>query len=94
MIAKTPSLSQQVIGPNSYPLVSEKIITFGTTMTLVTSADMDAGTARIIASSLIDKEKSFQALHPSLASFQLSAQKSWFGGLKVHEAVLEQLKKP
>jgi TRAP transporter TAXI family solute receptor len=94
MIAKTPSLSQQEIGSNSYPLVSEEIITFGTTMTLVTSADMDAATARVIASALIDKGKSLQALHPSLESFQLSAQKSWFGGLKVHEAVLEQLKKP
>ena len=92
-VRQTPSLSSQKISKNYYSGVTGDIVTFGTTMTLVTSEDLDTETAQVISTALIEKEKRIQALHPSLASFRLSDQKIWFGGLKVHATVLDQAKK-
>ncbi len=50
---------------------------------------MDNETARLVTEALHKNKAFFQAAHPSLSTFTINSTPELYGGLKVHEAVLE-----
>ncbi len=89
LINSTPSLSRQEIKKSTYPSLTNQVTTFGTTMTLVTSADADDETIRLLITALEENEGSLQALHPALSEFGIDRRPLWFGSIKVHRAIAE-----
>lgn len=89
MIDLYPGVSLQTITESGYKSITGPLETFGTTMVLVTSADMDNETARLVTETLHKNKAFFKSAHPSLAAFTVNSKPELYGGLKVHEAVLE-----
>jgi len=89
LIVSNPALSQQDVKKSAYPSLSDNLSTFGTTMTLISSADMDDDTIRSIISALQQNKRLLHAMHPALSSFEIDKRPQWFGSIKVHKAVLE-----
>ena len=89
MITLYPGVSLQTLAETGYKSITGPLETFGTTMILVTSADMDNETARLVTETLHKNKAFFQAVHPSLSTFTVNSKPELYGGLKVHEAVLE-----
>jgi len=88
-IALYPGISLQILEETGYKLLDGPLETFGTTKVLVTSADMDDETARLVTEALDKNKAFFQAVHPSLSTFTVNSKPELYGGLKVHGAVLE-----
>ena len=88
-IAELPGVSAQTLAEAGYKNITVPIETFGTTMVLVTSADMDNETVRLLTDALHENQTFFQAVHPSLSTFSVNSKPELYGGLKVHEAVLQ-----
>ena len=89
LVTSKPSLSRQEIGKETYPSLSETLTTFGTTMTLVASADSDDDTIQSLIAALEQNVDSLQAMHSSLADFVVEKKTEWFGSIKAHRAVAE-----
>lgn len=89
LITSTPSLSRQEIQKSAYPFLSETLSTFGTTMTLICSADADDETIRSLIAALEQHAKSLQTMHPSLSGFAVDKRPQWFGSIKAHRALAE-----
>jgi len=89
LVISTPSLSRQDIKKSAYPSLSEKLATFGTTMTLIASADLDDEIVVSLITALEQNKQLLQTMHPALASFDIDKRPQWFGSIKVHKAVLE-----
>lgn len=89
LITSTPSLSRLEIDTSIYPSLTDKLSTFGTTMTLVSSADLDDETVRQLITALDENKESFQALHPALTEFTIDRRPQWFGSIKAHQAISE-----
>jgi hypothetical protein len=89
MITLYPGVSLQTLTETGYKSITDSLETFGTTMILVTSVDMDNETARLVTETLHKNKAFFQAVHPSLSTFTVNSKPELYGGLKVHEAVLE-----
>lgn len=89
LITSTPSLSRQEIDESTYPSLADKLTTFGTTMTLVSSADLDDETIRLLINSLEKNKQSLQSMHPALSQFSIDKRPQWFGSIKVHQAISE-----
>ena len=89
LVTSTPSLSRQEIGKSVYPFLTETLSTFGTTMALVTSADMDDETITSLIAALEQNIETLQTMHPSLASFAVERKAQWFGSIKAHRAIVE-----
>ena len=89
LVTSTPSLSRQEITKATYPSLSETLSTFGTTMTLVASADSDDDTIRSLITALEQNIHSLQTMHSSLANFTIEKKTEWFGAIKAHRAVAE-----
>ena len=89
LVTSKPSLSRQEIAKATYPSVSDPVSTFGTTMTLVTSADSDDDTIRLLITALEQNVDSLQTMHSSLADFGVDKKTEWFGSIKTHRAVAE-----
>lgn len=89
LITSTPSLSRQEIQKSTYPFLSETLSTFGTTMTLVCSADADDDTIRSLIAALEQHIKSLQTMHPSLSGFAVDKRPQWFGSIKAHRTAAE-----
>jgi TRAP transporter TAXI family solute receptor len=89
LINSNPSLSKQDLNKSTYPSLSEKISTFGTTMSLISSADLDDETIHSLIDALENSKQSLQKMHPALSSFDLDKRPQWFGSIKVHKAILE-----
>lgn len=87
LISSNPSLSTQDIEKLTYPSLTEGVTTIGTTMALVTSADVDDETIRLLLTALEENQQSLQALHPALAEFKIDKRPQWFGSIQVHPAV-------
>lgn len=88
-IALYPGVSLQNLTDTGYRNQTGPLKTFGTSMVLVTSADTDNETVRLVTQTLSDNKAFFQAVHPSLSAFSVNLQPELYGGLKVHEAVME-----
>lgn len=88
-IARYPGVSLQTLADTGYKSLAGPLQTLGTTMVLVTSADMDSETAGLVTEALHKNKAFFQAVHPSLSRFTVNAKSELYGGLKVHEAVLK-----
>lgn len=90
LVTSTPSLSRQEIRKATYPSLSATLSTFGTTMTLVASADSDDDTIRSLITALEQNSRSLQTMHSSLADFGVEKNaEEWFGSIKTHRAVVE-----
>jgi len=89
LIISNPALSQQDLKKSTYPSLLETVSTFGTTMTLITSADMDGETVQSLIAALERNKQSIRAMHPALSSFQIDKRPQWFGLIKAHKSVLE-----
>ena len=89
LITSTPSLSRLEIDTSIYPSLTDKLSTFGTTMTLVSSADLDDETMRQLITALDENKESFQDLHPALTEFTIDRRPQWFGSIKAHQAISE-----
>ncbi|MBT8354842.1 MAG: TAXI family TRAP transporter solute-binding subunit [Desulfofustis sp.] len=89
LVTSTPSLSRQEIGKATYPSLTGTLSTFGTTMTLVASADTDDETIRSLVTALEQNTQSLQTMHSSLAAFTVDKKPEWFGSIKAHRAVAE-----
>lgn len=89
LIKSTPSLSRQAIEESTYPTLADKLTTLGTTMTLVSSADVDDETIRQLISALEKNVQSLQSLHPALSGFEIDKRPQWFGSIKAHQAISE-----
>ncbi len=89
LINSYSSLSKQDLKKSTYPSLSNKLSTFGTTMTLITSTDMDDETIQSLITALEQNKKSLQTMHPALSSFAIDKRPQWFGSIKVHQAILE-----
>ena len=89
LLNSNPSLSKQNINKSTYPSLSDNLTTFGTTMTLVTSADVDDETIGLLITALEKNRQSLQALHPALSAFDIDKRPQWFGSIKVHRAISE-----
>ena len=89
LVTSTPSLSRQEIEKSAYPSLAETLTTFGTTMTLVSSADTDDDIIRSLISALEQNRESLQAVHSSLAAFAVEKKPQWFGSIKAHRAAAE-----
>lgn len=87
-IALYPGVSLQNLTETGYRKQPGPLHTFGTSMVLVTSADMDNETVRLVTQTLSENEAFFQAVHPSLSAFSVNVRPELYGGLKVHEAVM------
>lgn len=81
----------QYLEPSYYSSVSQLISTIGTTMVLITSADLDEETVHLVLSALSENEGMLQKLHKSLASFEVAPEEEMYGGVMAHEAALEWL---
>ena len=92
LLAQSPALSVVTIPGGTYPGISEALYTFGTTMTLIASEDMDGETARAIGSTLIAEEPVLRTLHPALGGFQMADKKDFFGGLEAHPVILQSVR--
>jgi hypothetical protein len=88
-IALYPGVSLQNLAETGYKSQPGPLKTLGTTMVLVTSADMDNDTVRLVTQTLSENKAFFQAVHPSLSAFSVNLEPELYGGLKVHKAVLE-----
>jgi TRAP transporter TAXI family solute receptor len=89
LVTSTPSLSRQEIGTSAYPSLTGKVTTFGTTMTLVSSADTDDDTIRTLITALKQNIQTLQTMHSSLAGFAVEKKAQWFGAIKTHRAIAE-----
>jgi TRAP transporter TAXI family solute receptor len=89
LVTSTPSLSRQEIEKATYPSLAETLTTFGTTMTLVSSADTDDDTIRSLIAALEQNINSLQTMHSSLAAFVIEKKAQWFGSIKAHRAAAE-----
>ena len=89
LIIANPSLSRQNLNKFTYPSLSEKLSTFGTTMTLIASADLDDEIVVSLVTALEQNKQLLQAVHPALSSFDIDKRPQWFESIKVHKAVLE-----
>ena len=89
LVTSTPSLSSQEIAAATYPSQPQAISTFGTTMTLVASADSDDDTIRTLISALEQNVESLQTMHSSLADFEVERKTEWFGSIRAHRAVVK-----
>lgn len=89
LMSSNPFLSQQDIKKSTYPFLSDTLSTFGTTMTLISSADMDDETIQSLITALEQNKQSLQTMHPALSSFDIDKRPQWFGSIKVHKAILE-----
>ena len=88
-IALYPGVSQQDLTETGYRSQPGPLKTFGTTMVLVTSADMDNETVRFVTKTLSENKSFFRAVHPSMSAFSVNVKPELYGGIKVHEAALQ-----
>lgn len=93
MLSNAPALETIIIPGDTYQDISEDIITFGTATTLVTSSDLDDDTARAIGAMLIEEAAILRTMHPALSTFQMTDKAEFFGGLKAHPALLEEIRR-
>jgi len=89
LVTSNAALSRQDIKKSTYPSQANTLSTFGTTMTLIASADMDEKTIRSLIAALEQSKQSIRTMHPALASFDIDKRPEWFGSIKAHRAVLE-----
>lgn len=89
LIIANPSLSRQDLKESTYPSLAEKLSTFGTTMTLISSADLDDGIVESLIMALEQNKHLLQAMHPALSSFDIDKRPQWFGSIKVHKAIVK-----
>jgi TRAP transporter TAXI family solute receptor len=89
LINSNPALSKQDIEKSTYPSLPDNLSTFGTTMTLISSADADDETIQSLINALETNKQSLQKMHPALSSFEIDKRPQWFGSIKVHSAILE-----
>jgi TRAP transporter TAXI family solute receptor len=89
LLAENPALSVVTIPGGTYHRIKQDIYTFGTTMTLIASADLDGETARAIGAALITEEAVLRTMHPSLSSFSMTVKRDYFGGVEVHPVILQ-----
>lgn len=89
MVAQNPGMSIQHPSSTAKQSSAEPIETFGTTVTLVTSADLDDETVRLVVDTLRKNKAQLRAMHPALSTFDIGSETMWFGGIKVHGAVAE-----
>ncbi|MGI9535572.1 MAG: TAXI family TRAP transporter solute-binding subunit [Desulfocapsaceae bacterium] len=87
LIIANPSLSRQDLNEFTYPSLSEKLSTFGTTMTLISSADLDDEIATSLITALEQNKHLLQTMHPALSSFDIDKRPQWFGSIQVHKAI-------
>ncbi len=87
LIIANPSLSRQDLKKSTYPSLEEKISTFGTTMTLISSADLDDGIVESLIMALEQNKHLLQAMHPVLSPLPPIKAPQWFGSIKVHKAI-------
>jgi TRAP transporter TAXI family solute receptor len=90
MVSSNAALSVTTIPADIYEGTGQDTFTFGSTVALITSEDLDNDTARAITGMLIKEEAVLQGMHPALSAFQLTNRTEFLGGLKVHPAVLEE----
>ncbi len=66
MIDKHPAFLRMEIAANIYPGISQKIISFGTQMLLVTTRDLDTETAQNVINIILNNADALANAHPSL----------------------------
>ena len=87
LLKSNPALSTQDIEKLTYPSLAEGVTTIGTTMALVSSADVDDETIRLLITALAENQQSLRALHPALSEFEIDKRPQWFGSIQVHSAI-------
>ncbi len=70
LIAANPYLSKQTIPSGTYTSVGDRVDTFGTTVTVITSAEVDDGTVRDLVRSIVVNLPTLARIHPAFNSLE------------------------
>ena len=73
LVAENPYLSTQTIPGGTYASVSERVVSFGTTVTVVTSVDTDDGIVRDFVRSVMNNLPTLARIHPAFKSLDAGA---------------------
>ena len=76
--------SRVKIAPDTYPSQPEGVATFGTTMVLVASGDLDEETVYKIIEAIDKNRKRLKSAHPALLSFTTGAARDNVVGVQLH----------
>ena len=90
--ASHPAFIQIDIAPDTYSDTPQRVQTFGTTMKLVTSDNLDAETVFLIISALDQGRRPLKGAHPALDVRIPDAAVPPPGGIRLHPGVVKYLK--
>jgi len=86
-----PAFTNINIAADTYPSQPKGVATFGTTVSLIASADLDEQTAYKIIDAIYKNRKQLKRSHPSLSSFTLDAARKRNAGIKLHPGAAKYL---
>ena len=91
LVADRPEFLKITIAANTYPSNPKGITTFGTSVALIASDNLDEETAYKIISAIDRYQKNLKSAHPALASFTMDAAGKNDLGLTPHPGVMKYL---
>jgi TRAP transporter TAXI family solute receptor len=86
-----PAFSKISISGSTYPSHPKRVITFGTSVTLVASEDLDEQTIYKILDVIYSNQKYLKRTHPVLSSFSLDAARKKDAGIQLHPGAAKYL---
>lgn len=89
MVKGHPAYLNVEIAPDMYATQTQGIATFGTTMVLVASADLDDQTVYAITKAIEDNHKRLQSGHPALLSSAAEIDQNKIVGLQLHPGAVK-----
>ena len=91
LVNDRPEFLKITIAANTYPINPKSITTFGTSVALVASDNLDEETAYQIVSAIDRHQKYLKSAHPALAQFTIDAAGKNDVGLSPHPGVIKYL---
>lgn len=79
-----PAFTNINIAADTYPSQPREVATFGTSVSLIASADLDEQTAYKIIDAIYSNRKQLNRAHPALSSFTLDAAQKYDVGIPLH----------
>ncbi|MFC1813669.1 TAXI family TRAP transporter solute-binding subunit [Thermodesulfobacteriota bacterium] len=91
LVTDHPAFTNINIAADTYPSHPRSVATFGTSVSLITSTDLDEETAYKIIDAIYSNRKQLKRSHPALSSFTLDAARKRNGGIKLHPGAAKYL---
>ena len=91
LVTDHPAFTKISIAADTYPSQPKGVATFGTSVSLIASADLDEQTAYKIIDAIYSYREQLNRLHPALSSFAPDSARKRNVGMKLHPGAVKYL---